>query len=142
MKSIQIKIVKFEKGRTMLVDEHPIVNDDSWVDISKTPSTLTYVYNDCTHHVRGHKSKDELVSEAVSNAVFDIWFEDNMSSTFEDIGLPVPKLYDYEEGDYFEVRGIDNFVNNCRFDDCYDDILKSLCKIAESEYDVQIIDCC
>ena len=137
---IQVTITDFIEGKTTVVDEHPIVNDKDYVDIVTTPNELHYSYDGCNHMITGNQSKEELIEKMKSQVLFNTWFENHWMNNFSDYGIVTPVIYDWEEDANYEVDSIDNFVNNCKHDTCYDTYIKELTKLAEDEYTVKIID--
>ena len=141
MKKIIFKTISFEQGQSVLVDEHPVVNDKDYCEVVETSSVLKYEWNGYGSLIRGKTSKEELIARAIEQSKWDAWTEDNMyqGNVFADFGLDAPEVYDFEEDAIYSVNGIDDFINNCRFDDCYDEVIRQLKEIASKEY-VVIID--
>lgn len=143
MKTIQITLTKYRQGETCLVDENPIVNDEEYCEVVEIPSKLEYEYDGVKCHCTGNNkdtSKEELIQKIIPETIFNVWFEDNWTKNFSDFGLESPKVFSFEEDSHFNVQGIDDYVSNCKFDENYNKIISQLQQIAESEYDVEIID--
>lgn len=137
---IQVTITDFIEGKTIMVDEHPIVNDKDYVDIITTPNELHFRYDGCNHLITGKQSKDELIEKMKSQVLFNVWFENNWMNNFSDYGIKPPVVYDHEEDADYEVNSIDNFINNCKTDKSYSNYINVLTKIAENEYKITIIE--
>ena len=137
---IEIVITEFEEGTTFLADENPIVNDRDYCEVLTTPSTLKYEVNGCKNITNGHNSKEELIKQIIPQTIFQEWFEENWSKEFSDFEISAPSVYDFEEDDFFTVSSIDNFVNNCKHDDCYEEYIAKLQEIAEKEFKVEVTD--
>lgn len=140
-KVIEVTITEFEQGTTFLADEHPIVNDKDYCEVLTTPEVLKYTVNGTKCHMQKvNSSKEELIKEIIPQVIFNEWFEENWSKNFSDFGILAPKVYDHEEDDSFTVDSIDNFVNNCKHDDCYEEYIAKLQEIAEKETTVDVTD--
>ncbi len=142
-KVIEVTITDFEKGEAVLVDEHPIVNDKDYCEVVETVSRIHYSWDGCHFLHRGKSkddSKEELIEAIIPKVILGCWMEENQYNEFTDYGIEPPVVYDWEEDSYYKVNSIDNFVNNCKEEECYLDLMQQLQKVAESEYTVNIID--
>lgn len=138
---IEIIITEFKQGTTFLADEHPIVNDRDYCEVLTTPNVLNYTVNGTKCHIQEvNSSKEELIKQIIPQTIFDEWFEENWSKNFSDFGISAPSVYDFEEDNFFKVDSIDNFVNNCKHDDCYREYMAKLQEIAEKEFTVKVTD--
>ena len=98
---MEIKLIvrDFEEGTTFLATEHPIVDDKEYCEVLKTPSKLRYEVDGCICGVTGYNmTYDELLTQAIKSATFGEWMEHNWKTTFSDVGLPAPEVFDFEEG--------------------------------------------
>lgn len=89
----------------------------------------------------GETNEDSLkdfIPRIIQSVAYDLWYEDNWLKTFKDIGMEAPMVFDFEEDCIFEVNSIDDFINNCRHSNNYDEIMSAIYKIAEDEYDIEI----
>lgn len=143
METIQVTLTEYIQGETVLVDEHPIVNDKDYCEIVETKAELHYSYDGCNFLETG-KSKDtpkeELVKNIIPKVILSYWQEENWDKQFSDVGIEAPRVYDWEEDAHYKVNDIDNYVNNCSHDENYGNVINALQQIAEREYAVEIID--
>lgn len=137
---VYVKIIEYEQGTSILADESPVVNDKDYCEVVETVSRLRYTWNGFDSGVRGSKdtTKEELIEKIIKQSKWDAWTEDIMhqGKTFADFCLDAPEVYDHELDETYVVNSIDNFINNCQDDDCYDEVITQLKKIASNEYEV------
>lgn len=138
-KTIQITLDSFTEGKVTAGETW----NDSAYDKIKLGAELTYSFDGCKYSVKGDvdSTKEDcinLLKEKIPQIIFDEWFEENWTKEFSDFGLDDPKVYDFEEGRTNAVKGIGDFVNNCSFDDCYDEVIEQLKEVASKEYEVEI----
>lgn len=141
MKTIHVTLTEFIEGKSVLVDEHPVVNDSDYVDIVTTPNELHYNYDgaNCCHSKIG-ATKNELLTTVIQLVLFDKFYEIHFGETFEDIGLPAPIVYDYEEMESSPVKSICNYIDNCKLDKNYPIVRRQLIEIAKNEIPIIIED--
>ena len=61
-------------------------------------------------------------------------------NNFSDYGIQAPVIYDFEEDTKYAVDSIDDFVNNCKHENCYHTYINALQKIAEDEYSIKLVE--
>lgn len=139
---LTVRIGEFKPSVTIVADEHPIVNDDDYCEVITTPPALDFTCNGT--HLRtvgeANESRDDLIAKIPSMVAYDEWFERHWSDSFSDHGLDAPVVYDYEEDRTYAVTSIDNYVNNCYWDENYESVIRELKALALKEIEVVIID--
>lgn len=139
---MNINIINFKEGKTFLATDSPVVNDKDYCETLTTPNILTYEYDGVRCKASGvGKSKETLIQEAINSVLFNEWFyELHYDDTFEDVGLNAPFVYDHEEDGYYEVNSISNYIDNCKNDDNYDNVIKKIIKLAKNEINIKIVE--
>ena len=135
-KTIQVTLLEFKDSETFIADEHPIVNDDDYCEVITTLPRLTYECDGVTCAISGSvgETKSDLVGQIIPKVLFDTWYEDNWTKTFEEIGLDNP-IYDS-----LVIKGVDDFISNCKRHVNYDIIIGKIISIANSEYEVVVFE--
>lgn len=138
MIDVYVKIVSYTEPVSMLVDEHPIVNDKDYVAVVTTAPRINYQWDGVDCHITGDKTDDYniLKDKVVNQVLFDKFYEDYQDKKFTDIGLAPVDVYDVFEEDYFQIDKLDNYINNCRFDDNYGDTIQLLIGKASKIYNI------
>ena len=138
MKTVQVTLEKYEEPVTFVAEDSPIVNDPDYIEVITTAPTIHYSYDGIECAITGDKKDTltDLIKKVKSSVAWDKWFHDNADGhDFKDYGLNSPRVYDHEEDDFFTIRNIGNYVNNCFHDE---EVMLELHQIAEEEIKVEI----
>lgn len=146
MQEITIKITKYEEPVTMVVDEHPIVNDPDYVDVVTTAPTLHYIVDgaECSTYGAKDDSFEDTLQKVTQTVIFQKWLEENQYKTYDEIGVEAPLIYDPEEFTESAPSNVFDFIYNCRWlltDKEYEELKQPLMELALQEYEVIIEDC-
>lgn len=135
METIIIKITGYDDGKTIVADEHPVVNDKNYADVVKTKATLHYTYSGVKCNIKG-ENKETLMETMKQRVIFDTFMEEHEAEDFEDVGLESPEV----NGE--KVHSLFDYVYSCRKidKDNYKKVLMSIREVAKNEYTVKVIE--
>ena len=139
-KKLTLEVIDFIEGTTMVVDEHPIVNDKDYVDVIQTPNELKYLFNGTYNSVTGtNKSYNELLEKAIETEVWNEWFYNRYGEDkqFNEVKIPAPSV-ETEEGTIL-VKNIEQFINNAKTllpITEYNKLKQQLLEIAKTEVEI------
>ena len=111
-KKIQLEVIDFIEGTTMVVDESPIVNDKDYIDVIQTPNELKYLVDGTYNSVTGTSTYTELLETAIERTVWNEWFYNRYGEDkqFNEVKISAPSV-ETEEGTIL-VKNIGDFINN------------------------------
>ena len=148
MIDVTVKIIEYTEKKSSLVDEHPVVNDKDYAEVVTVPPSVSFRYvgkNTGTHSITGSvdDTYDDLITKVMDNVTWNTWYYemDGQGKSFSELGLDVPRVYDYESGECVSVDSVGDFIDNCRGlvdRDFYDSVKWELFKIAVDNVFVRV----
>lgn len=140
-KKLTLEVIDFIEGTTMVVDEHPIVNDKDYIDVIQTPNELKYLVDGTYNSVTGTSTYTELLETAIERTVWNEWFYNRYGEDkqFNEVKIPAPSV-ETEEGKIL-VKNIEDFINNGKTllpITEYNKVKKRLLEIAKTEVEITV----
>lgn len=139
-KKLTLEVIDFIEGTTMVVDEHPIVNDKDYVDVIQTPNELKYLLNGEYNSItETNATYEQLLEKAIETAVWNEWFYNcyGEDKQFNELKLSAPSV-ETEEG-IILVKNIGQFINNGKTllpITEYNKVKQQLLEIAKTEVEI------